>query len=108
MRRVKRSEKDLLRELEELKGISVNGVPVVATIKDKKPGLWVVLCPFCGSLHRHGASKGPRDSHCGGGGSYSLLPARQVRAFKAAVDRGVAYLKQPLISNATHTACPVA
>jgi len=103
---MRRSEKSVVLELEELEGVSVNGVPVVATIKDKKPGLWVVLCPFCGSLHRHGASKGPRDSHCGSGGSYSLLPARQVRAFKEAIDRGEAYLKHPVNDKLAHATCP--
>lgn len=35
---------------------------------------WVICCPFCGEIHRHGLGEGPRISHCSNGkrGYYSL------------------------------------
>ena len=27
-------------------------------------GHWVVICPFCGTFHRHGPAEGSREPHC--------------------------------------------
>lgn len=45
----------------------------------------VVVCPFCGSLHYHGAATfGHRISHCRQGPGYTLVPAQAAQDARAA------------------------
>ncbi len=55
------------------------GLPVVEARQGRRPGTWIVRCPYCGKKHGHGAITNARQhrvADCGqGAGGYFAVAA---------------------------------